>query len=134
MKGNKGFTLLEIIIVIIIVGVLAGLAVPRFFRTVEYSRGMEALSNLGTLRQSINRCYLQNPTAANWATNCILWTDLDVENPNTPTNAMFTYTFAIVGGTPGQFTITATRNGSTDVITIDDTGSKRGTGVFGAIR
>ena len=44
--NKKGFTLLEIIIVIIIVGVLASLALPRFFSTVEYSRSTEALASL----------------------------------------------------------------------------------------
>jgi len=40
IAANKGFTLLEIIIVIIILGVMAGLAMPRFIRTVEYARAM----------------------------------------------------------------------------------------------
>jgi len=47
---KKGFTLLELLIVIIIVGVLATLALPNFLRGVERARWAEAKSILGALR------------------------------------------------------------------------------------
>jgi type IV pilus assembly protein PilE len=102
-KLNKqGFTLLEIIIVIIIVGVLASLALPRFFSTIEYSRATEALSSLQTTRSAIERCYIQT----NNYNNCGAFTDLDIADPGTSPGAHFTYAI-----TPGatSFTITATR-------------------------
>ena len=47
MGNNKsGFTLLEILVVIIIVGVLASVAMPQLFRNVERSRATEALESL----------------------------------------------------------------------------------------
>ena len=52
-KNKSGFTLLEIIIVIIIIGILASLALPKFFKTVEYSRSMEALTNLGNVYHAV---------------------------------------------------------------------------------
>ncbi len=55
-KNRSGFTLLEIIIVIIIVGVLASLALPRFFNTIEYARSTEALNMIGTLKRGADRC------------------------------------------------------------------------------
>lgn len=59
VKNNKsGFTLLEIIIVIIIVGVLASLALPRFFETVEYSRSTEALAYMGAIKRGLETCAL----------------------------------------------------------------------------
>ena len=57
---KKGFTLLELIIVIIIVGVLTSLALPRLFDMVEFSRSTEALMNLKGLRQAMEICYLMN--------------------------------------------------------------------------
>lgn len=54
----KAFTLLELIIVIIIVGVLTSLALPRLFSVVEYAKSAEALTHLSTIRQSFERCYL----------------------------------------------------------------------------
>jgi len=47
---KRGFTLLEIIIVIIIIGILATLGLTQYGRVVERSRGAEARSILGTMR------------------------------------------------------------------------------------
>jgi prepilin-type N-terminal cleavage/methylation domain-containing protein len=56
---KKGFTLLELIIVIIILGVLASLAVPQYINAVERGRLGEALSLLGLIRSSQMRYYAQ---------------------------------------------------------------------------
>ena len=86
-RNNKsGFTLLEIIIVIIIVGVLASLALPRFFKTVEFSKSAEALNALGVVRQAMERCYLQ---ASSYST-CNM-TSIDVEDPTNTPGSLFTY-------------------------------------------
>jgi len=131
-RQKSGFTLLEIIVVILIVAVLAGLALPRFFRTVEYSRGMEALTNLGSIRQAMQRCYLFD----NSYVNCTL-SDLDIEDPGTAPNALFSY--AVSGQTASAFLITANRNTAqngdgTSTITIDQDGNRGGTGVYSSIR
>ena len=59
--NRKGFTLLELIIVIVIVGVLASLALPRLFSVIEGSRATEALSTIASIRSAMERCYLMNP-------------------------------------------------------------------------
>lgn len=48
---KKGFTLLELIIVIIILGVLATLGLTQYTRMIEKSRGAEARAALGDLRK-----------------------------------------------------------------------------------
>ncbi len=45
----SGFTLTEVMITVSIIAVLAGLAIPGFFRTVERSRANEAISNLNII-------------------------------------------------------------------------------------
>lgn len=104
LQQKKGFTLLEIIIVIIILGVLAALALPRFFRTVEYSRSSEATGNIQALRGSVERCRLQKGTY----TTCSL-SNLDVADPTLDPDTHFTYLLSI-NGTGDGFTILATRN------------------------
>ena len=47
---NKGFTLLEIVIVIIIIGVLAGLALPQYVGYVERTRAAEAMNAIGAIK------------------------------------------------------------------------------------
>lgn len=101
---KSGFTLLEIIIVIIIVGVLASLALPRFFSTIEYSRSVEALSSLQGVRGAMERCFLQTGTYV----GCGLGS-LDIGDPADAAGSHFEYTITRDGATAG-FTITATRN------------------------
>ena len=102
LKQKSGFTLLEIIIVIIIVGVLASLALPRLFSTVEFSRSGEALASFSSLRSSLERCYLQNSSYA----TCTMAT-IDLTDPGTSPNAHFSY--GVGGQTATGYLITATR-------------------------
>ena len=53
MKGNKGFTLVELAIVIVVIGILAAIAVPRFL-TMQEAAGKAALdANFDALRTTI---------------------------------------------------------------------------------
>ncbi|MCL5103702.1 MAG: prepilin-type N-terminal cleavage/methylation domain-containing protein [Armatimonadetes bacterium] len=45
-RGRRGFTLIEIMIVILIIGVLLAIAVPNFIRARETARLKSCLSNL----------------------------------------------------------------------------------------
>ena len=144
-RKNQGFTLLEIIIVIIIIGVLASLALPRFFRTTENSRAMEALTHLSSIRQSMQRCFLPGNSYMPPApmTPCNTFPALDVDDPGDLAiypRTHFTYAWN-PAPTATTFRIVATRNnfeaaapapGST--ITINQDGVKTGTGVYQNIR
>jgi prepilin-type N-terminal cleavage/methylation domain-containing protein len=56
---RKGFTLLELLIVVIIVAILASVAVPQFFRVAEKGRSTEGVSLLGAIRSAQLRYYSQ---------------------------------------------------------------------------
>jgi prepilin-type N-terminal cleavage/methylation domain-containing protein len=59
---KKGFTLLELIIVIIIVGLLATVGLTQYTVIVEKGRLSEAKANLGIMRKLAHEYYLKNGT------------------------------------------------------------------------
>jgi len=103
LNSKRGFTLLELMIVLIIIGVLAALALPRMFGMVEKSRGNEAMTFIREIRNSLERCYTEK---AGTYVDCDNFDNLDVDL--SAPNQHFTYTITGVGAT--GYTITATRN------------------------
>ena len=107
-RKNKGFTLLEIIIVVIIVGVLASLALPRLFSTVEFSRSTEALAAIGTVRAAMERCMARVGGTGNYVVCDNIPNEInDIPDPSTEVGRHFTYA---MGGSLDGYTIVATRN------------------------
>jgi prepilin-type N-terminal cleavage/methylation domain-containing protein len=74
-KSRKGFTLVELAVVIVIIGVLAAFGVPRFLKSVEKSKASEAFGYLAAVRSAQERYLAQNGTYADDVTK------LDIQYP-----------------------------------------------------
>lgn len=113
---KKGFTLLELIIVIIIIGVLTSLALPRLFTTIEYSRSTEAIAAFSSIRASLERCKLRTGSYSteNCGPNGLSFARLDIENPGLAPNAHFSYLLTLApdggGSEINNYYIQASRN------------------------
>lgn len=52
-----GFTILELLVVLAIIGTLLSLAAPRYFRSIEKTKESVLRENLGVLRSTLDRYY-----------------------------------------------------------------------------
>jgi type IV pilus assembly protein PilE len=65
MRRQQGFTLIELMITVAVVGILAGIAVPSYMDYITRSKIQEATSNLLAMRTKLEQYYQDNRTYAN---------------------------------------------------------------------
>ncbi len=63
--NNTGFTLIEILIVVAIIGIIATVAVPSYVENVNKSKRGEAKALMSTMAQQLERCFTQFNSYAN---------------------------------------------------------------------
>jgi prepilin-type N-terminal cleavage/methylation domain-containing protein len=122
MERQKGFTLIELMVVILIVSILAGVAIPLMQGRIDTAKWSEGNATAGTIRTAIRAYYAQNPTAAS-----ALSGDLGVAT----TRDVLGFGSADLTGTyfvPSNYTITSI-NSSTGIAVIT---VSAGTGLTGS--
>lgn len=142
MKSRKlrnGFTLLEVILVLIIIGVLASLAVPRLLRMVEFSYATEALRTTGDIKRALNNCAV-NSDSMDYAP-CCFFSRMNIDDPGLAPGSHFNYTTTCAGfPSITIFQVLATRKTdlsssiSTTFFLTTGTKSVVGTGTFSQIK
>ena len=64
MNAQKGFTLIELMIVVAIIGILAAVAIPQYQSYIAKSQVSRVMGELGALRTSVETCVLDGKTTA----------------------------------------------------------------------
>ena len=115
---QKGFTLMEIMIVIAIIGILASIAIPSYQDYVKKGKAAEATATLADLRIKMEQFYQDNRTY--------------VGGPCAPTSGAkyFTYTCSVAASANG-YTLQALGKASEDMgnftYTVDQANTKSST-------
>jgi len=79
-RNEKGFTLIELVIIIVILGILAAVAIPKYQDMSAQAREAAARGSLGNIRSAITIYYANQAVTTGVAT----WPTLSqVETPNT---------------------------------------------------
>ena len=113
-KSMKGFTLIELMIVVAIIGILAAIAIPNFLNYQCKAKQSEAKQLVKTLATGLESYMAEED---------VYTTTVDNLDVTVGTNR---YTPSIVASTTGRtYTITATGtlSGETDIWTLDQAGS-----------
>jgi len=60
MKNSQGFTLVELIVVVVVIGILAAMAIPNFVNIKDRAKESEVQSNAHTLQLAVESYSIQN--------------------------------------------------------------------------
>ena len=124
MRPQKGFTLIEVIIVVVIVAILASVAIPAYFDQVTRSKRTDATIALTNTAQQLERCF----TTANTYAGCF------AAPPATFASPEGEYNITVATPNATSYTLTATAIGTQandddcDTFTLDQTGLQGATG------
>ena len=123
-SSQKGFTLVELMIVIVIVGILAAVALPNFLNQTKKAASTEAVQIDSAIFKQATAFVLENGSIGTIDATCAAYGGTQ--------SGKFTYA---CGGTQAAFTVTATgksTNNNTNGVVVTLTGDT-GTGVVASI-
>jgi prepilin-type N-terminal cleavage/methylation domain-containing protein len=106
-RTRKGFTLVELAVVIVIIGVLAAFGVPRFLKSVERTKASEAFAYLAAVRSAQERYIAKEGIYADAVSN------LDIVQATPKNFVVGDVTASSANGGAPTWTLTLTRNSAT---------------------
>lgn len=119
-RGSSGFTMIELVITVAIVGILAAVAVPSYTQYIQRSKIIEATSKLADHRVRMEQYFQDNRTYANAGNTC------GVPDPSFAAGKD-AFKVECMGATATTYVVVATGQGTMSgfLYTIDQANSRR---------
>ena len=102
--GTRGYTLVEMMVVLVVMSVMISFGIPQFSRTLEQSRADVAGANLRAIWTAERIYWLDNRT---YTSSLPVLVSLNLLDPAIPTDT--SYTYLVPAADTATFTATATR-------------------------
>jgi type IV pilus assembly protein PilA len=133
-RGEGGFTLVELLVVMLILGLLAAIAIPSFFNQRDKARDADAKSSVRTAQTAMETYQTDNQGSYASATVALLQgiepTLTDTPGALTLTSTANTYEVQVVSQTGNAFRIARSATGTTS-LTCGNGGQAVGTALTG---
>jgi len=120
LKSIKGFTLIEMLIVIAVISILASIAIPAYQESVAKAKRADAQGALYGLATAMERFYTENSSYCGSDNGGVVGTCVNNDSPGIYTDQVPVdggtayYNLTISAVSANTYTLTATRTGSMD--------------------
>ena len=112
-----GFTLVELLVVVLIIGILAAIGLPQYTKAVERARAVEAVTNLRALVTAEKVYQMSNGIATTDLTLLDLQLNGEINDGGKMVLSNFTYDVHNIGDGQEGFEIVASRNSNGNEVT-----------------